>query len=69
MRLTRKKDTFECRIGREDCTVEDWIENLTGLSIYKWKSDDVCDICPFEKYINRLATLEDEIENVEDDLK
>ena len=69
MRLTRKKDDFKCRVGKGDCTVEDWIENLTGLSIYNWESDDFCEICPFEKYINRLADFEDEAEKMEDDLK
>lgn len=60
MRLTREKDEFPCRIG-DRCLAESWIENITGLSIYDWPSDtnNVCEKCPFEKYINKLAEYED----------
>lgn len=61
MRLTREKDEYECRIA--SCLVEDWIEEITGITIYNWKSDkNVCDNCPFEKYINKLAEFEDKEE-------
>lgn len=67
-RLTRHIDKYPCRVI--NCSVEDWIENLTGVSIYNWKSDkSICDDCPFEKYINHLAKLEDEFERYEDDGK
>ena len=61
MRLTREKDEYECRIA--SCFAEDWIEEITGITIYNWKSDtNVCDNCPFEKYINKLAEFEDKEE-------
>lgn len=63
-RLTRHIDEYPCRII--DCSVEDWIEDLTGVIVY---NKGVCDQCPFEKYINRLAELEDETERMEDDGK
>ena len=67
-RLTRHMDEYSCRI--KNCSAENWVENLTGLSIYNWKSDrNICDECPFEEHINRLAEFEDETERMEDDLK
>lgn len=67
-RLTKHIDEYPCRIA--NCLAEDWIENLTGVTVYNWKSDeDVCNQCPFKKYINRLAEFEDETERMEDDGK
>lgn len=66
-RMTRHKDQWECRIG-ECCIVEDWMEIITKTYPRDWDCSP-CDICPFEKYINRLAELEDIMENQEDDLK
>ena len=67
-RLTKHVDKYPCRII--DCLAESWIEDLTGVAAYNWKSDEgVCNQCPFEKYINRLAELEDEAERMEDDGK
>ena len=49
---------------------EKWIEELTGVTNYNWASGgSACDMCPFEKYINRLAEYEDEEELMEDDRK
>lgn len=66
MRLTRVKDEYPCRI--KECEAEDWIEELTGCSAYNFDGT-ICDNCPFEKYINKLAECEDEKEKSEDDLK
>lgn len=69
-RFTRTKDKYPCRIA-DGCPAEDWIEEVTGVSIYDWSRRDIspCSDCPFEKYINRLAEYEDEAENMEDDRK
>ena len=64
-RLTRHIDDYPCRIA--NCLAEDWIEDLTGVIVYNW--EEACSQCPFEKYINRLAELEDEAERMEDDRK
>ncbi len=59
MRLyTREKDNFECRI-KEACPAEEWMETVTGYEYWKWKEDEYCKSCPFEKYINKLAEYED----------
>ena len=65
-RLTRKPDKWPCRIG--ECLAEDWIEDLTDIMRSHW-GEEICEHCPFEKYINRLAELEDEAELMEDDRK
>lgn len=67
-RLTRHYDEWPCRIAN-GCPAEAWIIGLTGVSTADWAGDYVCDTCPFEKFINRLAELEDEKEFSEDDLK
>lgn len=67
MRLTRVKDQYPCRI--KDCDAEEWIEELTGCSSYNFNSAIICDNCPFEKYINKLAEYEDAAENLYDDCK
>ena len=64
-RMTNKSKDYECRI--DECMAEEWM-----LKLYEDYSDYekfFCDDCPFEKYINRLAELEDKIEQEEDDLK
>lgn len=67
-RLTRHIDKYPCRI--KDCSAENWIEDVTGVSFYDWNSDEsLCANCPFEEYMNRLAELEDEFERYEDDGK
>ena len=63
-RLTRRKDENECRINK--CRAEEWMADLYhGEYPYL----DICDNCPFEEYINRLAEMEDMEENMEDDRK
>ena len=66
-RLTRQKDNFPCRF-KGGCPAEEWIKNITDVHYSDWK-EDVCDNCPFEKYINKLAEYEDMEERIEDDLK
>lgn len=67
MRMTREKDKYECRfLG--GCPAEDWIEEITDTHTSDWK-ECPCDNCPFMKYINYLAKLEDEAEVMEDDRK
>lgn len=63
-RLTRHIDDYPCRIG-ENCPAEEWMYDLYGY----YSNKEACDMCPFEKYINRLAELEDEEEKIEDDGK
>ena len=65
-RLTRKPDKWPCRI--RECLAEDWIEDLTNIMRSHW-GEEICEHCPFEKYINCLAELEDEAEFMEDDRK
>lgn len=66
-RYTRRKDNFECRHGLEGCKAEYWIEKLTGT--LDFDTNDMCDSCPFMRFINRLAELEDLAEDEYDDLK
>lgn len=66
MRLTRVKDQYPCRV--KDCDAEEWIEELTGCSSYSFDGT-ICDNCPFEKYINKLAEYEDIANKLEDDCK
>ena len=62
-RMTRTKDKYECRfLG--GCPAEVWIEMVSGLDYTHW-SCSPCDCCPFEKYINRLAEMEDKMEEIE----
>lgn len=58
-RLTRKKDQYPCRIANS-CPAEEWIEENTGAYC-----SDICENCPFEKYINTLAMYEDMMEQAE----
>ena len=55
VRLTRRKDEFECRMAG-GCPAEDWICECTdgGELVHL-----PCDNCPFEPYINKLAEYED----------
>lgn len=64
-RLTRRKNKYECRI--KECFVEDWMYSLYGHYLDIDKS--ICDDCPIMSIANRLAELEDEKEQIEDDLK
>lgn len=67
-RLTRRKDSFECRfLG--GCPADTWMMSVTKTNSVTWGENNPCDACPFEKYINRLAELEDEMEKAEDDGK
>lgn len=59
-RLTREKDNFSCRIAG-GCPGLEWIEEVTKTHAFDWEVE-VCDICPFEKIINRLAEYEDKEE-------
>lgn len=58
-RLTRKKDEYPCRAMK--CVAEEWMMESTG----KYPSCNVCENCPFEKYINALAAYEDKKEGEE----
>lgn len=63
LRMTRKKDQYPCRIAG-GCPAEEWIEEVTGINCYDHCfAEKMCSNCPFEAYINRLAELEDELEN------
>ncbi len=53
-RLTRVKDEYECRVGG-GCPAEDWMRDLYGF----YPDGNICEHCPFEKYINKLAEIED----------
>ena len=63
-RLTRHKDKYPCRIAA-GCPAEEWMYGL----YHCYSDNDVCENCPFEKYINELAQFEDEKEKMEDDKK
>ena len=63
-RMTRRKDGWECRVAG-GCPAEEWMYDLYG----KYSEGEFCKTCPFEKYINRLAELEDLEEEIEDDRK
>lgn len=64
-RLTREKDEYRCRI--KECCMEEWVEELTGVTSYNWEtsSEFMCDNCPLEKYVNKLAEYEDEFDKRE----
>ena len=64
-RLTRPKDEWVCRMAGE-CPVEEWLDNH-GIEIEY--ETYLCEDCPFEKYINKLAEYEDAEEKIEDDGK
>ena len=63
-RYTRHIDEYPCRLKIE-CGAEDWMQELYG----HYPQGDLCDTCPFMEIINRLAELEDENEELEDDKK
>lgn len=63
-RFTRHIDEYSCRLAGK-CPAEEWMYYLYD----RYSDKNVCDTCPFEKYINRLAELEDENEEMEDDRK
>lgn len=63
-RMTVPHKDYHCRVN--ECEAEEWMERITGFSIYGWKSDEnICDNCPFEAYVNRLAEFEDEFDKKE----
>lgn len=62
-RLTKKNSPYECKIA--ECYADDWVKEFR----YHNSEDSPCDDCPFMKYINKLAKLEDYIENNYDDGK
>lgn len=62
-RLTRPIDNFPCRLAGP-CVAEDWMKNIYN-EYPPLKGKSICDNCPFETIINRLAEYEDQ----EDDLK
>ena len=55
-RYTRHIDEYPCRI--KECDVEDWVYIVLG----EYPKGDMCEECPFEAMINRLATFEDYFE-------
>lgn len=57
-RLTRDKDEWPCRMAG-GCPAESWIINHSGDV-----DGAICEDCPFEKYINKLAEYEDLEEGV-----
>ena len=63
-RLTKREieELYPCRIKR--CYAEDWMKEIYGEYPL-----DICENCPFEKYINCLAELEDMIENFKEIIK
>ena len=52
-RLTQPTKDYECRMKK--CMAEDWMYYLTGDY-----PKNICDKCPFQDLVNRLAELEDE---------
>lgn len=64
-RLTRHLDNYPCRVNR--CKAEEWMESIYGECVDF--DADICEDCPFESYINKLAEYEDMAEQMEDDLK
>lgn len=55
-RMTRVKDEFSCRLAG-GCVAEDWMKSIYG----EYPKEGICDNCPFEEIINRLALYEDYI--------
>ena len=53
-RMTRKEAQDGCRIDK--CFAEYWMYELYSNN---YPDYPVCKNCPFKKYINRLAELED----------
>ena len=51
-RLTQPTKDYECRM--KNCAAEDWMFELYGEF-----PKDVCEKCPFQKLVNRLAEYED----------
>lgn len=62
-RMTRVKDNWPCRIN--ECMAEEWMRDLYG----EYSEESICENCPFEDIVNRLAELEDYLETIEDDGK
>lgn len=58
MRLTREKDEYECRIMV--CCAEEWMKKLYGI----FPPESLCDNCPFESLVNKLAEFEDKEEEI-----
>lgn len=55
-RLTIRDSKFPCKIN---CEAEDWMREIYG----EYSEEDICDTCPFYKYIVKLAELENKEEN------
>ena len=55
-RLTIRDSKFPCKIN---CEAEDWMQEFYG----GYPKGDICDTCPFFKYIVKLAKLENKEEN------
>lgn len=51
-RLTQPTKDYECRM--KNCAAEDWMYYIFGEF-----PKDVCEKCPFQKLVNRLAEYED----------
>lgn len=64
-RMTREKDQYECRIAG-GCPTALWLE---GHNIEVEDEAELCEDCPFEKYINKLAEFEDREIYLYDDCK
>lgn len=52
LRLTSNKSDYECRC--DHCEAEEWFYDKYGKY-----PEDICEGCPFIKFINKLAEYED----------
>ena len=69
-RLTSPIKGEKCRINStmDKCSAPRWIYFITGKDKPEW-NDLICRMCPFSKYINKLAEFEDIAEKFDDDLR
>lgn len=65
MRMTRRKDSYPCRI--KECHAEEWMREHNKGD--KYPSVAICNDCPFEILVNKLAEYEDREEMLTDDGK
>lgn len=58
-RMTRTLDNFPCRI--KNCPMENYLIDEFDIPTENYS---ICDNCPFEKIVNKLAELEDKEESL-----